>query len=276
MKPATRRASFLNGTMADFSQQLDLANAAARAAGTVLRQRFETGFAIRSKAPSNLVTEADLAAEETIVSLIRRSYPGHAVLAEESHASTTDAEHLWVIDPLDGTTNFVHHVPHVAVSIAYYQAGRPCVGVVYNPLREDLYVAVQGGGATYNGQAVTVSSAPLPESLVGVGFYYDRGGMMRATLSAVQALFEQQIRGIRRMGTAALDLCQVGTGQFGAFFEYQLSPWDFAAGRLFVEEAGGAVTTCEGNAIPLDVTSVLATNRTTQRAVLEIVRHHAP
>lgn len=262
--------------MADFSQQLQLAGAAAGAAGTVLRQKFETGFAIRSKAPSDLVTEADLAAEDTIVSLIRESYPGHAVLAEESHESSADVEHLWVIDPLDGTTNFVHHIPHVAVSIAYYQAGRPCVGVVYNPLREDRYVAVRGSGATYNGRTVSVSAAPLQESLVSVGFYYDRGAMMRSTLSAVQELFEQQIRGIRRMGTAALDLCQVGTGQFGAFFEYQLSPWDFAAGRLFVEEAGGTATTCSGGPLPLAVSSVLATNKETHAHVMDIVRRHTP
>lgn len=262
--------------MIDLSHTLDVATDAANRAGAILREKFETGFSIRSKAPADLVTEADIEAENAIVRLIRDVYPTHDVLAEEAHSAHNDAEHLWVIDPLDGTTNFVHRVPHVAVSIAYYRSGTPCVCVVHNPLRRDTYVATKGGGATHNGRAVSVSSAPLSESLVGVGFYYDRGEMMRATLGAMGDLFEQQIRGIRRMGTASLDLCQVGTGQFGAFFEYQLSPWDFAAARLFVEEAGGAVTTCTGDKLPLEVTSVLATNVEAQAATREIVSKHLP
>ncbi len=273
-KLASLAGFFYGGTMTDLSQALQVAKAAAATAGLILREKYETGCSVRSKAPSDLVTEADIAAEEAIVSLIRESYPNHAVLAEESHVADACAEHLWVIDPLDGTTNFVHRVPHVAVSIAYYQSGRPCVGVVFNPLREDMYVAIRGGGATHNGKAAAVSTAQLDESLVGVGFYYDRGTMMQSTLRAVQELFEQQIRGIRRMGSAALDLCQVGTGQFGGFFEYQLSPWDFAAGRLFVEEAGGTVTTCRGADVPLSVTSILATTGTTRETMQDIVGRH--
>ncbi len=258
------------------STELELANAAADHAGRILREKFEAGFKIRSKAPSDLVTEADLAAESAIVELIRESFPTHAILAEESHIADATEEHLWVVDPLDGTTNFVHRIPHVAVSIAYYQSGVPSVGVVYNPLRDDRYVAAQGAGATFNGNRVHISDAPLSESLVGAGFYYDRGAIMRSTLAAMQELFEQQIRGIRRMGTAALDLCQVGTGQFGAFFEYQLSPWDFAAGRLFVEEAGGIITTGRGDPLPLAVTSVLATNQKVHGNVRDIVARHHP
>ena len=261
--------------MTDLSQALQVAKAAAATAGLLLREKYETAFAVRSKAPSDLVTEADIAAEDAIVNLIRESYPSHVVLAEESHIADPAAEHLWVIDPLDGTTNFVHGVPHVATSIAYYQAGCPRVGVVYNPLCDDLYIAVRGGGATHNGQTAAVSTAQLDESLVAVGFYYDRGSMMRSTLRAVQDLFQHQIRGIRRMGSAALDLCQVGTGQFGGFFEYQLSPWDFAAGRLFVEEAGGIVTTCPGGEVPLAVTSVLATSHATRATMQSIVARHA-
>lgn len=114
----------------------------------------------------------------------------------------------------------------------------------------------------------------LDETLIGVGFYYDRGAMMEATLAAIRDLFHQNIHGVRRFGTAALDLCHVGCGLYGAFFEYQLSPWDFAAGRLFVEEAGGKVTTCRGDVLPIEQTSVLASNGTLHAAVLEIVRRH--
>ncbi len=256
---------------------LELTKAAAEAGGAVLREKFESGFKVRSKAPSDLVTEADLAAEKVIVDLIRTSYPDHVILAEESSSrASTDAQHLWVIDPLDGTTNFVHGVPNVGVSIAYYNAGQATVGVVYNPLLNDWYIAERGAGAFFNDKPARVSSDGLSDSLVGVGFYYDRGAMMRATLAAVQELFEQQIHGIRRMGSAALDLCYVGTGQFGAFFEYQLSPWDFAAGRLFVEEAGGTVTTCDGRKLPLEVSTVLAACPAVQATVLEIVRRHLP
>lgn len=253
-----------------------LAEAAAQRAATILREKFDSVLNVRAKGPSDLVTEADLAAEQAIVELIRESYPTHSILAEESHVAEANAEHLWVIDPLDGTTNFVHGIPHVGVSIAYYESGQPRVGVVCNPIRDDWYIAEAGAGAFANGQRVTVSDSPINESLVAVGFYYDRGNMMRCTLAAVQELFEQQIRGIRRMGTAALDLCMVGTGQFGAFFEYQLSPWDFAAGRLFVEEAGGIVTTCKGEPLPLAVTSVLAASPATLSAVSNIVSNHCP
>jgi myo-inositol-1(or 4)-monophosphatase len=144
---------------------------------------------------------------------------------------------------------------------------------VLNPARGDLFTAVAGEGAHYNGKRASVSPAgQLSEVLVGVGFYYDRGAMMEATLAAVGDLFRRQIHGIRRMGTAALDLCQVGVGWYGGFFEYQLSPWDFAAGRLFVEEAGGRVTTGRGDALPLSKISVCASNGKLHEAMLEIVR----
>ena len=185
-----------------------------------------------------------------------------------------DAEHLWIVDPLDGTTNFVHGIPHVAVSIAYYHAGIPEIAVIYNPLRDDLYTAVRGQGAFRNGEPATVSHDALTDSLIGVGFYYDRGAMMRATLAAIQDLFSRQIHGIRRFGTASLDLCMVGSGQIAAYFEYQLSPWDFAAGRLFVTEAGGIVTDCAGDEPAVRVSSVLAGSPEVHAAALPIVRAH--
>lgn len=254
---------------------IELAQAAAEAGAEVLREKFHRGISARSKAPADLVTEADIQSERVILDLIRESFPAHGVLAEESAGDVGDSEYLWVVDPLDGTTNFVHGIPHVAVSIACYRNGEPLAGVVLNPIRGDHYEAVKGGGATANGQQVRVSSAAMQDSLVGVGFYYDRGSMMRATLNAIRDVFECQVHGIRRFGTAALDLCQVGTGQFGGFFEYQLSPWDFAAGRLFVEEAGGLVSTCDGKPLPLETTSVLSGSPTVYEVLLPIVSRHA-
>jgi myo-inositol-1(or 4)-monophosphatase len=148
-------------------------------------------------------------------------------------------------------------------------------GVVWNPARDDWYEATRGGGAWHNGNRMQVSDATrLDQVLVGVGFYYDRGAMMEATLAAIADLFRQQIHGIRRFGTAALDLCHVANGLYGAFFEYQLSPWDFAAARLILEEAGGQVTTCLGDPLPIAKTHVLSSNGHLHPAVLEIVERH--
>ncbi|REJ71811.1 MAG: inositol monophosphatase [Planctomycetota bacterium] len=260
------------------SHELNVARQAARAGGDVLSRCFGRGASVRSKSASvDLVTDADVDAEKAIVDVIRRACPDHAVLAEESLAETSEAEHLWIVDPLDGTTNYAHGIPHFAVSVAFYRQGVPECGVVWNPIRDDLFEAQRGAGALRNGESVQVASnTQLDEALVGVGFYYDRGAMMEATLAAVADLFRQNIHGIRRFGTASLDLCHVGSGYYGAFFEYELSPWDFAAGRLFVEEAGGKVSTCAGEPLPVEKTHLLATNGALHDSVLEIVRRHLP
>jgi myo-inositol-1(or 4)-monophosphatase len=222
-----------------------------------------------------LVTAADVEAESAIVELIRSNYPDHSFLAEEAYSETITAEHLWVIDPLDGTNNFAHGIPHFAVSVAYYKNGEAIYGIVIDVARGHVYECGRGLGAWADGKQVHVNQhESLAQTMVGVGFYYDRGEMMQATLESVGLLFAENIHGIRRFGTAALDLIHVGLGRFGAFFEYTLSPWDFAAGRLFVQEAGGTVTTCSGEDLPLDRCSVLATNRRLHPAMLEIVSHY--
>lgn len=255
---------------------LTTAQRAAAAAGQVLMRYLNSGVQMRSKVDGkesyNLVSDADLEAEKTVAAVIRAEFPEHAMMGEEELVASPDAEDLWIIDPLDGTNNFAHGLPHFAVSIAYWKHGKPKVGVVHNPARGDWYLAVAGGGAAYNDRTVKVDSATsLDQVLIGCGFYYDRGAMMRATLEAIAELFGRHIHGIRRFGTASLDLCQVGCGQFGGFFEYQLSPWDFAAGLLFVEEAGGKVTTTQGQPIPLEKTSLLASNTHLHEPLLEIV-----
>lgn len=256
---------------------LDVARAAAEAGAAVVQRYYREGVAIRSKESYNLVSDADIESEQAIVRVLKAAFPDHHILGEEEHAASTDAEHLWLVDPLDGTNNFAHKIPHFAVSIAYYHQGEAVCGVITNPISGDWFQAVRGEGATWNGHAARVAEErQLRETLVGVGFYYDRGAMMRATLRAMEELFERHVHGIRRFGTAALDLCAVGLGRFGAYFEYELSPWDFAAGRLFVEEAGGVVTTCDGAPLPLAKSSLLAANKPLHPAVLEIVRKHHP
>ncbi len=258
-------------------RELEVAEAAARAGGEVVKRYYRDGVEMRSKESYNLVSDADVNAEHAIVDVIRQSFPDHAVLGEESYQDDVNSEHLWIIDPIDGTNNFAHQVPHFAVSVAYYRDGVPTCGAVWNPIRDDWYLAARGEGATHNGQPVHVGDQTrLDQVLVGVGFYYDRGAMMEATLDAIREIFGQHIHGIRRFGTASLDLCQVGVGMFGAFFEFELSPWDFAAGRLFVEEAGGRVTTCRGGELPVAKTSLLASNTHLHPAMLEIVSRHVP
>jgi myo-inositol-1(or 4)-monophosphatase len=254
---------------------LRAALAAAEAGARVILHYFERGVEIREKAAADLVSQADVESEQAIARVLHARFPEHAILGEEQHVGSIEAEHLWIVDPLDGTNNFAHRIPHFAVSIAYYQHQQAQCGVVVNPLRGDWYWAVRGGGAFHNGRPIHVNShASLDQTMIGVGFFYDRGAMMEATLSAIGDFFRQQIHGVRRFGTAALDLCQVAQGMFGAYFEYQLQPWDFAAGRLILEEAGGMLTDGRGQPLPLTRSSILASNGRLHPAALAIVAQH--
>lgn len=256
--------------------ELTIAEEAARAGGEVVSRYYREGTTMRFKDVSNLVSDADIEAEHAVVEVIRRRFPDHEILGEESYQGDVRAEHLWIVDPLDGTNNFAHRVPQFSVSVAYYHAGEPQCGVVYNPVRDEWHTAVRGQGAYLNGQRARVGDQSLlKDVLVGVGFYYERGPVMEATLDVVGDLKrEHHIHGIRRFGAATLDLCMVGLGMLGAYFEFTLSPWDFAAGRLFVEEAGGRVTTCRGKPLPLARTSVLASNGLLHDVMLETIRPH--
>ncbi len=260
---------------------LDAAVSAARAGGEVLMRYFRDGVQMRDKSADggktyDLVSDADVASEHAIGNFLRGHFPDHELLGEEHLSGRVDADDLWIIDPLDGTNNFAHQIPHFAVSIAYYRAGVAQVGAIYNPARDEMFTAVRGGGAHLDGKAVAVcESESLAQTLIGCGFYYDRGEMMRNTLATVEEFFSHDIHGIRRFGTASLDLCQVGCGHFGGFFEYQLSPWDFAAGRLFVEEAGGNVSDAKGNPLELKVGSVVASNGKLHDKMIEITRKRA-
>lgn len=255
---------------------LRAAFAAAEAGARVVLHYFERGVEMRDKGNVELVSQADIESEQAIARVIAARFPEHAILGEEEQSGSINSEHLWIVDPLDGTNNFAHHIPHFAVSVAYYVNQVAQCGVVVNPVHGDWYWATRGGGAFHNGNALKVNAhSRLDQTMVGVGFYYDRDKMMEATLAAVGDFFRQQIHGIRRFGTAALDLCQTAAGMFGVYFEYQLSPWDFAAGRLILEEAGGLVTDGHGNPLPLAKSSILASNTHLHNDALGIVaRHH--
>ena len=237
---------------------------------------FRSDVLIQTKGVSNFVSEADLAAESAIVEVIRGAFPEHAIISEESHSDRADATHLWVIDPLDGTSNYLHGMPHFAVSIGYYREGVGQVGVICDPAHGDWYIAARGQGAWRNGESMRVSGATgLSQAMVACGFYYDRGRMMEGTLATLADLFRRDIHGIRRCGAAALDLAYLASGWFDSFFEYRLSPWDYAAGSVLLSEAGGTLSDCVGGPLPLGTpSSVCASNGTLHAEMLEVIAPH--
>jgi len=242
----------------NYQPQLDLADRAAREAAEILLQYFGH-VDIREKSTQNLVTQADLESEQRIAELILQQFPGHTLMQEETEfTGDVAAEHLWVVDPLDATNNYAHGIPHFCISIAYAQRGEVQVGVVYDPLRKEMFRAARGQGATLNGQPIRVSQPTgLNRSIISTGFYYERDRTMEKTLEAIRRLFVANVRGIRRMGAAALDLSWVACGRFQGFFEYKLAPWDYAAGALLVTEAGGVCLDRSGQPLRLPSGSVL-------------------
>lgn len=238
----------------------------------MLRERQSAG-SIRQKSAHHFVTEADLQSEKIILKIIRDQFPDHHIVSEESYAAES-VEHpaVWIIDPLDGTNNFSNGLPLYCVSIAFAVAGRVEVATIYDPLRDELFTAVRGQGARLNSTPISVSSRhQLDQAIVCTGFYYDRGVLMRATLRAIETLFVSGVRGIRRLGSAALDLAWVACGRLDAFFEYQLAPWDYAAGWLLVTEAGGVCSERDGLSMRLDAENIMAGNRDVHAALLQRV-----
>ncbi len=244
-----------------FDKPIQVAQEAARRAGKIIMEQQGRAL-ISEKARNNLVTEADLAAQETIIKIIGEHFPAHSIIAEEQDLSAhSGAANLWIIDPLDGTNNFAHTIPHFNISIAHARSGRVASGVVFDPVRGEMFTALRGKGAFLNGEPINVSEArSLQEAIVATGFYYDRGLIMRKTLNSIEKLFEANIHGIRRFGSAALDLCWVACGRFDAYYEYKLSTWDFAAGMLLVEEAKGRCTDHKGARLDLNSTGIAVSN----------------
>jgi len=253
---------------------LALASRLAREAGAIQRERFETDISISTKSSTiDLVTEVDHACEELIVSAIEAERPGDAILAEEGHGEDdAGREWRWVIDPLDGTTNYAHGYPRFCVSIGVERSGSREVGVVYDPLLDELYHAVRGGGAWLGERRLAVSGQDdLGKALVATGFAYDVH-RSSADNAACFARMLKAARGIRRDGSAALDLCYVAAGRFDAYWELKLHPWDVAAGNLIVEEAGGRISDPEGGVAPADGRSVVASNGLLHDQVLERIQ----
>jgi myo-inositol-1(or 4)-monophosphatase len=224
---------------------LNIAIKAARSAGSIINRAaldLEV-LKVGRKGPNDYVSEVDRAAENIIIQTLLEAYPGHGILAEESgrEQGAKDSEYLWIIDPLDGTTNFLHGLPMYAVSIALAHRGQVQQAVVYDPTRNDLYFASKGRGAFVNDRRLRVSKRlRLSESLIGTGFPFRKGDNFKRYLKMFEEVM-QSCAGVRRPGAASLDLCYVAAGYYDGFFETGLSPWDVAAGSLMVTEAGGLI-----------------------------------
>jgi myo-inositol-1(or 4)-monophosphatase len=250
---------------------------AALAAGAVLRLNYLKPHDIHLKGVIDPVTESDLQAQEIIINLIRLAFPDHGFLAEESGAGegapgAAGRLHRWIIDPLDGTVNFAHGFPMFCVSIAFEAAGVLEYGVIYEPLRDELFEAGRGGGATLNGQPIRVSqTAGLETALLATGFPYDireRLPETAARLSNMLALTQ----GVRRAGSAALDMAYVACGRFDGFYEENLKPWDTAAGVVIITEAGGRLTTFTGEPYDIFSPTLAASNGLVHEAMLAGLR----
>ena len=255
-----------------------LAVSAAKAAGRLLTGYHGRKLAVTYKGAVNIVTEADRKAERLITEIILTRYPGHIIVGEEGSGTaakfpaSTAREPVWFVDPLDGTTNFAHGFPFYCVSIGVEIEGRIMIGVVYDPVRKELFGAIRGRGAFCNGRRLRVSTTEkLDQGLLVTGFAYNIRTSRRTNLGHFSH-FSLRCRGVRRTGSAALDLCYVADGRFDGFWEMNLWPWDTAAGSLIVEEAGGRMSGFDGRPYDLRVPELVASNGRIHEEMIGVLR----
>jgi myo-inositol-1(or 4)-monophosphatase len=245
---------------------------AAYKGGEVLRAYLGKISKISKKGAIDLVTEADIGSEKEIIQTIRETFPDHGILAEESGMNPGEAEMQWIIDPLDGTTNFAHQLGIFAVSIAFAWKGEIVVGSVFNPVSNELFTAIAGKGAYLNGDPIHVSNtSQVSESLLVTGFPYN----FKKIFNEVRNRFSNCLnaaQGVRRLGSAALDLCFMACGRFDGFWEQNLKPWDTAAGTLIAKEAGGCITDFSNNLFTVDKYEILATNGKIHEEMLSLLK----
>ncbi len=256
---------------------LNIAVRAARKAGDIIARfsiKVDT-LNISSKGENDFVSEVDHLAEEAIIQTIQKAYPDHSFLAEESGA-TAGNEYEWIIDPLDGTTNFLHNFPQYAVSIAMRHKGRLEIAVVYDPIKQEMFTAARGSGAHLNGKRIRVTKrANLKGALLGTGIPFRNMAILENYLHMLRALIPGSA-GVRRAGSAALDLAYVAAGRLDGFWEYELNPWDIAAGILLIEEAGGLVSDFKGGFDYFQSGNVVAGNPKILKAIIQAIEPFVP
>jgi myo-inositol-1(or 4)-monophosphatase len=251
------------------TQEIEAALSAAREAGEVLREGFGWQHSVSYKGEVDIVTEVDEQAERVIKEILLGAFPAYGMLAEESGRASGQEDARWIVDPLDGTTNYAHGLPIFCVSIALERSGEVIVGVVHDPMREETYLAQRGGGATLNGEPIRVSDTDEPiQALIATGFPYDRAEMPEAL--ELFGRFAAITRGMRRLGSTALDLCYVAAGRLDGYYERGIWAWDIAAGGLILEEAGGKVTDYRGAGLNLEGRQIVASNGYLHSAMMEL------
>ena len=255
---------------------LNTAIKAARSAGNIIVRSMDQldTLSVSTKGRNDFVSEVDKNAEKEIIKIIRRAYPSHGFLAEESGSHEGDEESVWIIDPLDGTTNFLHGFPQFAVSIALKQKGRLEHAVIYDPLRQEIFSASRGSGAQLNDRRIRVSQAKgLEGSLLGTGFPFRQMDHLNNYIEILKSIIPQAA-GVRRPGSAALDLAYVAAGRLDGFWEFGLKPWDLAAGALLVQEAGGILSDFEGGSEFMRTGDIVAGNPKVMKAILQAIHRH--
>lgn len=261
-----------------YARELEVAVTAARRAAEIIREhdRNRAHLGIRSKQKFDLVTDADVASEAIIRDVLSETFPDDQILGEEESAEELTSGRRWIVDPIDGTTNFAHGFPPYCVSIALYDDAKPLVGVVLEVSRDELFTAVKDGGTWLNGKQVTVSSTTDPSrALIGTGFPVQEGVDYSSLLRLAHRVLSDT-EGLRRPGSAAYDLCSVAAGRLDAFYEIGLSPWDLAAGALLVTEAGGVVTDFRGGNNWLHGRRIIAGTPSVQSWVRNCIQETAP
>lgn len=257
---------------------LNIAIRAARRAGNVIARSADRvdALTITDKSRNDFVSEVDQQAEQEILRVINQTYPDHAILAEESGEQAGKADYQWIIDPLDGTTNFLHGFPQFAVSIACKHKGKLEIGVVYDPIKQELFTASRGRGAALNDRRIRVSKRQgLEGALIGTGFPFRHTQNLDVYLETFREIFPQSA-GIRRAGSAALDLAYVAAGRLDGFWEFGLNQWDMGAGALLIQEAGGLVGDMSGGHDFLDTGNVVAGPPKVFKAILKAIHPHLP
>lgn len=257
---------------------LRVACEAAGAAAKIHKKYAAEGFNSASKSAAyDLVTNVDTESEHAVVDVIKESFPNHNIVGEEHDYNETASDYAWFIDPLDGTNNFTKGIPHYSVSLGCAKKGRLHLGVVIDTAKDELFYAVRGEGAFFGEVPIRVSEvSSLGGAMLYTGFYYDRGEYMRGTLKAIESFFQESILGIRRSGSAALDLCYLACGRADGFWEHYLSPWDTAAGVCILQEAGGLVTDFRSQPLPLSPSTIVASNHLIHNDMLTIISNSYP
>jgi myo-inositol-1(or 4)-monophosphatase len=251
------------------TRELEAALTAAKEAGEVLRKGFGRQHSVKYKGEVDLVTEIDEQAEQVIREILLGAFPAYGMLAEEGGALVGEEDARWIVDPLDGTTNYAHGLPIFCVSVALQRAGEIILGVVHEPIREETYVAERGGGATLNGEPIRVSDTEeLIRALIATGFPYDRPKIPEAL--DLFGRFAAITRGMRRLGSTALDLCYVASGRLDGYYERGIWAWDIAAGGLILEEAGGKLTDYREGMLDLEGREIVASNGRLHSAMMKL------